>query len=168
MNASRIISTVLTSALLTALLTGCGADAKSNNAPVVTITEDAITTTAPPDATEATSTEPQSDIQLAVETFTSALDDLGIEHTEPVRSEVGLSGASASFDLTINGYDAGILVFPDTEGLKTWQEASDAFGGIHVAVKNSVLSLNSGDGISDSAEIAPLIADAVGGEARGV
>ena len=48
--------------------------------------------------------------------------------------------------------------------------ASDDLGGIHVALPDAyaVLSLNSSDGIADSAKIAPKIADAVGGTAHGV
>ena len=47
--------------------------------------------------------------------FTSALDDLGIEHAEPERAEVALSGAQMRFDMPVNGYDAGINIFPDKE-----------------------------------------------------
>lgn len=112
--------------------------------------------------------EPASDIDAAVQTFTTALDDLGIEHTEPERVAVEMSGAQASFDLTVNGYESGILVFPSEDALATWQDASDSFGGVHVAAGNSALSLNSSDGIGDSVEIAPQIADAVGGTAHGV
>ena len=111
---------------------------------------------------------PVSDINAGVQTLVTALDDLGIKHTDPVRAEVGLSGAKAIFDITVNGYDAGINVFPDSKALATWGKASDSFGGIYVAHGNAVLTLNSSEGISDSAAIAPKIAAKVGGEAHGV
>ncbi|WP_322544700.1 hypothetical protein U2G91_01385 [Rhodococcoides fascians] len=74
------------------------------------------------------------------------------------------------FDMPVNGYDAGINIFPDNETLAAWQEASDSFGGIHVALPDAdaVLTLNSSEGIADSAKIAPMIAHAVGGTAHGV
>ncbi|MEZ5237763.1 MAG: hypothetical protein R2716_01995 [Microthrixaceae bacterium] len=37
-----------------------------------------------------------------------------------------MSGARAGFDMTVNGFDAGINIFPDAEALAMWQEASDA------------------------------------------
>ena len=112
--------------------------------------------------------EPPTDIEASVQAFVSTLDELGIEHSEPVRAEVGLSGAKARFDITVNGFEAGINVFPDDATLATWGEASDSFGGIYVAYGNAVLTLNSSEGIANSAEIAPRIADAIGGEAHGV
>ncbi|MGP5300861.1 hypothetical protein ACTXM9_14605 [Corynebacterium variabile] len=112
--------------------------------------------------------QPVSDIQAAVDTFIGALDDLGIEHSEPVRGQVQLSGAKAVFDLTVNGYDSGINVYPDAESMATWQEASEALGGIHVAKDLAVLSLNTTEGVADSAEIAPRIAEHIDGTARGV
>ena len=109
-----------------------------------------------------------TEIEAAVDTVVTALDELGIEHSDPVRTEVGLSGAKAIFDITINGYDAGINVFPNAEALANWQELSDQFGGIHVAWDNNALSLNSSEGIANSAEIAPQIAEQIGGDAHGV
>lgn len=116
----------------------------------------------------ATGDSPTDSVQAPVEKVVAVLDDLGIEHTKPVRSEVGLSGAKARFDMKINGFDAGVNVFPNKEALSDWQELSDSMGGIHVAFGNSALSLNSHEGIQDSAEIAPKIAKKIGGEARGV
>lgn len=114
--------------------------------------------------------KPVSKSDAVVQRFTTALADLGIEHGEPERKEVGLSGAQMRFDMPVNGYDAGINIFPDEGALATWQEASDSFGGIHVALPDeyAVLTLNSSEGIADSAEIAPMIAEAVGGTAHGV
>jgi hypothetical protein len=108
-----------------------------------------------------------SDIEAAVQRVVAALDDQGIDHTEPVRADVELSGAKARFEMTINGFNAGINVFPDADALATWQELSDSFGGIHVAFDNTALSLNSSEGIANSAEIAPRIAESIGGTARG-
>lgn len=115
--------------------------------------------------------QPASDIDAAVQTFVTALDDLGIEHTEPVRAEVGLSGAKARFDMTVSGGDTGINVFPDAETLASWQEASDSFGGINVQLPDAdaVLSMNTDEeNIAETADLAPQIANAVGGTAHGV
>ncbi|WP_137876525.1 hypothetical protein [Rhodococcus sp. Q] len=117
-----------------------------------------------------TPAKPVSKSESVVQRFTTALDDLGIEHAEPERVEVGLSGAQMRFDMPVNGYDAGINIFPNQETLAKWQEASDSFGGIHVALSDeyAVLTLNSSEGIADSARIAPMIAESVGGTAYGV
>ena len=117
-----------------------------------------------------TAVKPASKSDAVVQKFTTALDDLNIKHAEPTRGEVGLSGAQMVFEMAVNGYDAGINIFPDEETLTTWQETSDSFGGIHVALRDeyAVLSLNSSEGVADSAKIAPMIADAVGGTAHGV
>lgn len=158
----RIVGSATLVAMLA--LTGC-ASPKSTDVGASANSE----TTAPATTAAATPTgAPVSDIDAAVQAFVTALNELGIDHTDPVRAEVGLSGAKALFDITINGFDAGINVFPDAEALATWGEASDSFGGIYVAYGNAALSLNSGDGIADSAEIAPKIAAEVGGEAHGV
>jgi len=140
-------------------LTGCASTPSSTGA---SANPEKTTPVATPAAT------PVSDINASVQTFVKALDDLGIKHTDPVRSEVGLSGAKARFDITVDGYDAGINVFPDATTLATWGKASDSFGGIYVANGNAVLTLNSSEGVADSAVIAPKIAAKVGGEAHGV
>lgn len=161
---SRKTIVASTALLLTALcFTACG-DA-TGGAPA------APSSAASSQEEQSESTAPAaSESQALVSRFTTALDDLGIEHSEPMRAEVGLSGARMKFDMQVNNYDAGINLFPDAETLATWQEASDSFGGIHVALPdgNAVLSLNSSEGIADSAEIAPKIAEAVGGTAHGV
>ena len=144
-------------------LTGCASTPTSAGASA----NPGITTPVATPATTPAAT-PVSDINASVQTFVKALDDLGIKHTDPVRSEVGLSGAKARFDITVNGYDAGINVFPDATTLATWGKASDSFGGIYVANGNAVLTLNSSEGVADSAVIAPKIAAKVGGEALGV
>lgn len=157
---------IVWSATLVAMLalTGCASPnstnvgASANSETTAQATTPAATPTGPP----------VSEIDAAVQVFVTALNELGIEHTDPVRAEVGLSGAKARFDITINGFDAGINVFPDAETLAAWGETSDSFGGIYVAYGNAALSLNSSDGIAYSAEIAPKIAAKVGGEAHGV
>lgn len=116
------------------------------------------------------STDPDeaSDIDTAVAKVVTALDELAIEYTEPVRRNAGGSGAKASFDITINGFGSYIHVFEDGDDLAQWQNLSDSFGAIHVAFDNSALALNFEEGIADAAEIAPQIAEAIGGEAHGV
>lgn len=149
-------------------ITGCGSDPATEAAPRTTVTVTATPAeSAAPTETDTTE-QPLSDIQAAVQVFVTALDDLGIEHTDPVRGECGLSGAQACFDMTVNGYDSGINVFADEASLAAWQEASDSLGGISVTAGTAALSLNSSDGIANSAEIAPQIAEAVGGVAHGV
>ena len=161
------------------LVTACSSDNQpATDTASSTVTSETPASSQTPTPAETTATKPtpapteteapKSEIEAAVDTFVSALDELDIEHSEPVRAEVGASGAKARFDLTINGFSAGINIFPDVEALAAWGEMSDAFGGIYVASGNAALSLNSSDGIANSSEIAPLIADAVGGEAHGV
>ena len=76
---------------------------------------------------------PVPSINTIVQTFVTALDDLGIKHADPVFAEVGLYGAKAIFDVTVNGYDAGINVFPNAKTFTTCGEATDSSGGIYVA-----------------------------------
>src|SRR5690606_36521956 len=83
--------------------------------------------------------ESSSDIEAAAQTVVEALDELGIDHTDPVRAEVQGSGAAAVFEIQINGYDAGINVFADGDDLAAWQELSDAFGGVSVTFDNAAL-----------------------------
>jgi len=149
-------------------LAGCSSPQPGEAAPAPTTTVVATPTVAPTPTPDVASAAPISDIQAAVDTFVGALDQLGIEHSEPVRAEVGASDAKARFDITVNGFKAGINVFPDADTLAAWGKLSDAYGGIFVSSGNAVLSLNSSEGVGNSAEIAPAIADAVGGEARGV
>lgn len=152
-------ATVLAAALS---LTACGSDDAA---------EADTTSTGSSSQEQQAETPDQPVSESVVETFTSALDDLGIEHAEPERRKAEpLSGVQMRFDMPVNGYDAGINIFPDEETLVAWQEASDALGGIHVALPdaNAVLTLNSTEGIADSGEIAPRIAEAVGGTAHGV
>jgi len=157
-NRTAAIASVALSAML--VLSGCAAGTTSADPKA-----DAGKTTAADAPSPAQST---SDIQAAVDTFVTALDSLGIKHSDPVRGDVGMSGAKARFDITVDGFDAGINVFPDAKMLAAWGKASDAFGGIYVASGNAVLTLNSSEGVADSAAIAPKIAAAVGGTAHGV
>ncbi len=155
--------TIIASASLAVALalTGCAAgNSDSGNA----------TGGSTPSATSAapSPTPTLSDIDADVQAFTAALDALGIQHTAPVRSSVGLSGAEASFDIIVDGFDAGINVFPDADTLAAWGKISDQVGGIYVSYQNGALTLNSTDGVADSASIAPKIAAQVGGEAHGV
>lgn len=150
------------------MLAGCSSPQEEQTQPAPAQTTEAPSSSSPTPTPAATTAAPVSDIQSAVNTFVAALDELGIERSEPVRAEVGASGAKARFDITVSGFDAGINVFPDAVTLAAWGELSDAYGGIFVSSGNAVLSLNSSEGIANSAEIAPAIAQAVGGEARGV
>jgi hypothetical protein len=152
-----MIKTVATTTITLIALTGCGGTTTATPSPAVTVPASAVAPQAP-----------VSDIDAAVQKAVTALDALNIQHTEPLRAEVGLSGAKARFDMTVNGYDAGINVFANAEALATWQSFSDSLGGIHVAYDLAVLTLNSSEGVANSAEIAPKIAAQIGGQARGV
>ncbi len=171
-------STGITSIALALLLAGCSGTSDSaptsapttSTAPVESAAPAATTAPAePPAPTDApASAEPVSEIEAAVQDVMAALDRLGIEHSDPVRADVGGSGAKARFDLTVNGFDAGINIFADEQGRAAWSEMSDAYGGIHVAYGSTALSLNSSEGIANSAEIAPQIAEEIDGTAHGV
>ncbi|PPG42061.1 hypothetical protein C5C17_03585 [Pseudoclavibacter sp. RFBA6] len=161
-----IVTATASASLITMLaLTGCASGTDAT--PAASAESSAPAETAAPVTPEAPA-ETVSEIEASVQAFVGALGELGIEHTDPVRAETGLSGAKARFDITINGFDAGINVFPDTATLTTWGEASDSLGGIYVSYGNTALTLNSSEGITNSAEIAPQIATAIGGEAHGV
>lgn len=160
-----------TVALATALaLAACGNDDDDASVTTPAAVGQAEEDAADADTADAgdSASQPVSDIQAAVDTFISALDDLGIEHSDPVRGQAQLSGAEAVFDLSVDGFDAGINVYPNAAAMETWQDASDSLGGIHVAKDLAVLSLNTDEGVADSAEIAPRIAEHIGGTARGV
>lgn len=163
-----ITAITATATLITMLaLTGCSSDTATSTSPAASAESSAPAETTAPVEPEAP-TETTSDIEASVQAFVGALDELGIEHTDPVRAETGLSGAKARFDITINGFDAGINVFPDTATLTSWGETSDSLGGIYVSYGNAALTLNSSEGIANSAEIAPQIATTIGGVAHGV
>ncbi|MGO2749449.1 MAG: hypothetical protein ACTIA6_05300 [Pseudoclavibacter sp.] len=163
-----IATATASASLITMLaLVGCANGTATDATPPASSESSAPVETVAPVTPEAP-VETISEIEASVQVFVGALDELGIEHTDPVRAETGLSGAKARFDITINGFDAGINVFPDTATLTTWGEASDSLGGIYVSYGNTALTLNSSEGITNSAEIAPQIATAIGGEAHGV
>lgn len=117
-------------------------------------------------ATAGTSAPALSENKQLVKIFVDALDALGIEHSEPKRKEAGIL-SKASYDMTVNGTDAGIQIFASEETQKAWVEASTSLGGVCVVIDGAGLSLNSSEGIADSAEIAPKIAEEIGGEAHG-
>lgn len=127
---------------------------------------DAVTTSAAAPETPETTAPALSENEQFVETFVDALDALQIEHGEPERTEAGML-SKASYDITVNGFDASIQIFANEETQTAWVEASDSFGGVGVVIDGAALSLNSSEGIADSAEIAPKVAEEVGGEARG-
>ncbi|MFG6491266.1 hypothetical protein [Microbacterium sp. P03] len=169
MNHSKLTATLASVSLFAALaLVGC-TGSPEDTAPE---TSAASIPASPPESQAPVESlapaEPPTDIEASVQAFIATLDELGIAHSEPVRAEVGMSGAKARFGITVNGFDAGINVFPDADTLATWGEASDSFGGIYIAYGNAVLTLNSSEGIANSAEVAPRIAEAIGGQAHGI
>lgn len=112
--------------------------------------------------------DPDADIEAAKNLFIGALDDLGIEHSDPVGSQPQLAGVKARFDFTVDGFDTGINVFPDQAAMEGWQEASDSYGDIHVDKDLAALSLDNDEGAADSAKIAPRIAELIDGTAYGI
>lgn len=127
--------------------------------------EVAASATAP--ETPETTAPALSENEQVVKAFVDALDTLGIEHSEPTRAEAAAL-SKASYNLTVNGFDASIQIFANEETQEAWVNASDSLGGICVVLDGAALSLNSSEGIADSVEIAPQIAEKVSGEARGI
>jgi hypothetical protein len=144
---------------LSACSSGTDAGAQKTEPPAPT------TSAAAPNATEGTAPA-LSDNEKLVKTFVDALDTLGIEHSEPKRTEAALL-STASYDMTVSGFDAKVQVFASEETQTAWVKASDSFGGVCVVIDGAALSLNSSEGVADSAKIAPKIAETVGGEAHG-
>ena len=130
-----------------------------------TETPEPTTSAAAPSAPETTAPAVSDNLKL-VKTFVDGLDNLGIEHGEPKRTEAALL-SRASYDMTVNGFDAAVNVFVDEESQAAWIKVSDSLGGICVVIDGAALSLNSSEGVADSAEIAPKIAEEVDGEAHG-
>ena len=145
-------------------LGACSSDPGETDSPTGPAVEER--TTAPAESPTATAPALTENEQV-VATFTGALDALGIEYTEPTRTEAaGLS--KASYELTVNGFNAAIQIFPSDDAQAAWVDASDQLGGVCVVIDGAALSLNSSDGIANSVEIAPQIAAEVDGEAHGV
>ncbi|WP_241475378.1 hypothetical protein [Nesterenkonia sp. YGD6] len=139
-----------------------------SEAPEPADSADAPEPTQPVESTESpepTELEPSENEQY-VELFVDALEALDIEYSEPERVEAGML-SSASYDMTVNGSSSGIQIFDNEEVQASWVEASNSLGGVSVVVDGAALSLNSSEGIADSVEIAPQIAEEVGGTAHG-
>ncbi len=148
---------VLASALT---LSACSDDDDEDAAATTTaITTDQVTESAD---------DPDAEVEAARDLFIGALDDLGIEHTEPVRGQQQLGDVEARFDLTVNGYDTGINVFPDAEVMADWEETSGTLDEIYVAKDLAVLSFNTEEGAADAVEIVPRIAERINGTAHGI
>ena len=154
---------LLVIAALTLNLSACSAG--TGEGATTTETPDVVASSAAAESPGTTAPTVSANKQF-VTTFVEALDVLEIKHSEPQRTEAGLL-SKASYDLTVNGYDASIQVFATEETQAAWEEASDSLGGVCVVIDGAALSLNSSTGIADSVEIAPQIAQEVGGEARG-
>lgn len=150
----------IASLTLTLSLSACGS---GGNKDAATAADSEVTTSAAAPVSTAPSL---SENEKVVKKFVDALDALGIKHSAPKRTEAA-AVSKASYDLTINGFDAGIQIFADAESQATWVHASDSLGGVCVVIDGAALSLNSSEGVADSAKLAPRIAEQVGGEAHG-
>lgn len=155
--------TLLALAALVLSLSACSSGTDGGATPITTPSP---ATTAAATESPATATPTLSANQQLVNTFVDALDTLGIKHSEPKRTEAGIL-SKASYDLTVNGFDASIQIFATDETQDAWVQASDSLGGVCVVIDGAALSLNSSEGIADSVKIAPKIAEEVDGEARG-
>jgi hypothetical protein len=161
----------VSAAVLALSLAACGSSSSTNASS--SKATDAPGSSAPAEQSKAAdpssdAAAPKSDIQTAVDKAVAALDQLGIKHTAPTRTPVGGSGAKAIFGIKIDGYGAGINVFPSVAALNSWQKLSDQFGGVDVTFGSTAISLNSQKGINDSVKVAPKLAQALGGETHGV
>lgn len=150
-NRFRILSALAAAAALT--LTACGGE----------IAPEAVTETV---TAPHISTEEQVPLPEEVTRVLAALAELEADYTEPVEEEPGISGAEAIYKLKIVSYDAGINLFASTDDLDTWQEASDAFGGVSVTFETTAVSLNSEEGKDASLALAPQLAEKLGGVAH--
>jgi len=164
----QALAVVAFASVLGACSSGGDEASETGTEPGVTTSAAAPQTSAPASsaAAEETSAAPLSENEQFVQTFVDALDELGIEHSDPKRTEAAML-SKASYDITVNGFDAGINIFVDAESQQSWVEASDSLGGVCVVIDGAALSLNSSEGVEDSADIAPKIAERVGGEAHG-
>lgn len=187
---------IILAATAAALAVSLGACTTNETQPeTVTVTETAEATTqtkaqdsatptttqaAPtPDTTHAESTPttqaestPDTSTDLSahpeVEKVTNALTNIGAEWTPPTsEGDNPLILATDTYDLTINGYDAGVNIFLNEEALTEWLDTVAMFDGIAVTYGNVAVSLNSGLGRADSLELAPKLAAELGGIVTG-
>lgn len=122
--------------------------------------------TAPSSTTSTASSTKDTPMPEDVTRIINALDTLEADHTNPVETDPGISGAKQVFNLNIVDYDAGINLFNTTDDLDDWQTTSDSFGGVSVTFGTTALSLNSEEGKDLSLALAPQIAEQVGGVAH--
>lgn len=148
----RRIAIAAVAAITTLTLTACGGNDETPDS--------ATKTTDTPTAAESSDNGP------VVDRITDALDKLGVEWGSLTDPTYNAAANSDVRDLNIGGYDAGIHEFRTEESAKAWSDASDTLGGIHVAFANSAVSLNSKGGREASEELAPRLAEELGGEAH--
>ena len=145
--------TIAAVAAITALaLTACGGDDKT--------TDSATNTTGTSAAAESSDNGP------IVDRITDALDKLDVEWDSLADPTYNAAANSDVRDINIGGYSAVIHEFRTEESAKSWSDASDTLGGIHVAFANSAVSLSSEDGREASEKLAPRLAEELGGEAH--
>lgn len=148
----RRITIAAVAAITTLALTACGGDDK---------TPDSATNT-----TGTSAAAESSDNGPIVDRITDALDKLDVEWDSLADPTYNAAANSDVRDINIGGYSAGIHEFRTEESAKAWSDASDTLGGIHVAFANSAVSLNSKGGREASEELAPRLAEELGGEAH--
>ena len=148
----RRITIAAVAAITTLALTACGGDDK---------TPDSATNT-----TGTSAAAESSDNGPVVDRITDALDKLDVEWDSLADPTYNAAANSDVRDINIGGYSAVIHEFRTEESAKSWSDASDTLGGIHVAFANSAVSLNSEEGREASEKLAPRLAGELGGEAH--
>lgn len=147
----RRITIAAIAAITTLTLTACGGS------------DDATSSSTTP-ASSTSATAETSDNGPVVDHITGALDKLNApwgnvqykgENEEAIATDV--------WDLNINKRDSSILVFLDEDARKEWEQSVIWLDGISVAYDNVGISLNSGLGKNDSLELAPKLAEELGG-----
>ena len=147
----RRITIAAIAAITTLTLTACGGNDETP--------DNATNTTDTPTAAESSSNGP-------VARVTAALDNMDVEWDSLTDPTYNAAANSDVRDINIGGHDAKIHQFRTEESAKAWSDASDTLGGIHVAFDNSAVSLNSEEGREASEELAPRLAEELGGEAH--
>ena len=149
----RRITIAAIAAITTLTLTACGGD-------------DEATGSSTAQHPAASTTSESSDNGPIVDRITDALDKLDVEWDSLADPTYNAAANSDVRDINIGGYSAVIHEFRAEESAKSWSDASDTLGGIHVAFANSAVSLNSEDGREASEKLAPRLAEELGGEAH--
>ena len=114
---------------------------------------------------ESTSAPAATSSYSSAQEIVDALDGGGIEVSKLKSAEPSYipEVGGESWDLEIDRRDADINIFPDSEALATWVEMSKSIGGIAVTGDIWAVSLESDADRQASLELAPQVAETLGG-----